>query len=266
MPASNTRPLAVVTGASDGIGYELAKQFADNGYDLLVCAEDGGIVEAGQAFGGSGAQVETAQIDLASLEGVRALYDRIQALGRPVEAIAINAGIGVYGDFARETKLEDELRMIDLNVISSVHLAKLVLHDMVARNAGKVLITSSVVAVIPATFDAVYGATKAFLYSFSEALRDELKDTEITITCLMPGATETNFFHRAGMDDTKVGQAKKDDPALVAKQGFEALMGGKDKVVGGSLKNKAQVAAARILPDQVTSRMHRKMAEPADKK
>jgi uncharacterized protein len=256
-----TRPFAVVTGASSGIGYELAKQFVQNGFDVLVTAEDDGITQAARSLGGSGL-VESVKVDLALYEGVELLYAKIRSLGRPVDAIAINAGVGVGGEFARQTKLEDELNLIQLNVTSSVHLAKRVAWDMVQRKSGRILFTSSIAAVMPAPFEAVYGASKAFLLSFSEALRNELADVGISVTALMPGPTETNFFHRAGMDDTQVGQDEKDDPALVARQGFEALMAGKDKVVAGSFKNRAMAAAAQVMPDPATAQAHRKLSEP----
>lgn len=256
------RPLAVVTGASSGIGYELARQFARNGFDLLVVAEDAGIEDAARHLEGMGARVGRVRLDLAKYEGVEALYTRIQAEGRPVAAIAINAGVGVGGDFARDTALEDELNLISLNVTSSVHLAKRVVKDMVATGEGRILFTSSIAAVMPGPFEAVYAASKAFLLSFSEAIRNELKDTGVTVTALMPGPTETNFFHRAGMDDTRVGQDKKDSAELVARQGFEALMAGEDKVVAGSLKNKAMAAAASVLPPAAVAQMHRTLSEP----
>jgi len=259
---TSTTQFAVVTGASSGIGFELAKQFANNNFDLLIAAEDPGIVQAGKELENSGRRVQTVQVDLANYEGVEKLYSAIQAAGRPLDAIAINAGVGVNGDFARETDLKDELNLIALNVTSSVHLAKRVLKDMVQRGTGKVLFTASVVSTMPATFTAIYGASKAFLLSFSEAIRNELKDTDITVTALMPGATETNFFHRAHMEDTKVGASEKDDAAEVAKDGFEALMAGKDKVVAGSITNKLQTVAAGVLPETVTAEMHRKQAEP----
>ncbi|WP_317987825.1 SDR family NAD(P)-dependent oxidoreductase [Hyalangium gracile] len=174
--------------------------------------------------------------------------------------------VGVGGDFARETKLEDEFNLINLNVTSSVHLAKRVARDMVKRGSGRILFTSSIAAVLPAPFEAVYGASKAFLLSFSEALRNELADAGITVTALMPGPTETNFFHRAGMDDTKVGQDKKDDPAEVAREGFEALMAGKDKVVAGSIKNKLMTAASKFTSDEARAAMQRRMSEPGSGK
>lgn len=262
MNSSLTRPLAVVTGASNGIGYELAKQFAQNGFDLLVTSTGPSINEAAIAFEKLGAQVETVQADLATYDGVETLYNKIKATGRSVDAIAINAGVGVGGDFARETDLKDELNLINLNVVSSVHLAKRVLKDMVDRDQGRILFTSSIAALMPGPFEAVYAASKAFLHSFSEALRNELKDTGVTVTSLMPGPTDTNFFHRAQMDDTKAGADRKDDPAMVAKQGFEALMAGKDSIVAGSLKTKLQGTVSKVLPDTVNAEGHRQLTEP----
>ena len=260
--AIRERPLALVTGASDGIGYELARVFAERGWDLVVCAEDPGIVEAGQAFERVGARVERVQADLATHTGVETLHERVRSTGRPLEAAAINAGIGVNGDFARETDLDAELKLIALNVTGAVHLAKLVLRDMVARGSGRLLFTSSIAALMPAPFEAVYGASKAFLYSFSEALRNELRDTGVTVTALLPGPTDTAFFERADMEDTKVGAGKKDDPAGVARKAFEAMMAGKDRVVAGSLKNKAQAAAARVLSEPAKAQLHRGLTEP----
>ncbi|WP_224365913.1 SDR family NAD(P)-dependent oxidoreductase [Hyalangium versicolor] len=256
-----TRPFAVVTGASSGIGYELAQQFVQNGFDVLICAEDSGIIEAAKRLS-DGSHVEGLQVDLAHYDGVERLYGKIQSIGRPIDAIAINAGVGVGGDFARDTSLEEELNLINLNVTSAVHLAKRVARDMVRRGSGRILFTSSIAAIMPAPFEAVYGASKAFLLSFSEALRNELADAGITVTALMPGPTDTQFFHRAGMDDTKVGQEEKDDPAQVARQGFEALMAGKDKVIAGSLKTRAMAAASKLLSDPVKSQAHRRMSEP----
>lgn len=262
---TSTRPLAVVTGASSGIGHELAKQFAQNGFDLLVTSTGSSINEAAQALEQLGAHVETVQADLATYDGVETLYNQIKAMGRPVDAIAINAGVGVGGEFTK-TDLQEELNLIELNVASTVHLAKRVVPDMVSRGEGKILFTSSIVSQMPSPFQAVYAASKAFVHSFSEAIRNELKDTGVTVTALMPGATETNFFHRAGLDDTKVGAAKKDDPAEVAKQGFEALMAGKDAVLAESLLTQVSGAIASVLPDTVTSEMNRKLNEPGSAK
>ncbi len=258
---TDTKPLAVVTGASSGIGFELAKQFAENGFDLLVSAEDAGLDAAAEQLRAVGAHVQSVQVDLSTYKAVEHLYVAIVSTGRPVSAAALNAGVGQGGAFI-ETDLADELRIIDLNITSTVHLAKRLLQDMVAREDGRVLVTSSIASTMPGTFQAVYNASKSFLQSFTQALQNELKDTEVTITSLMPGPTETNFFHRADMDDTKVGQGSKDDPAQVAKQGFDALMAGKDRIVGGSVTTKAQEAANKVLPDKLKAASHRQMAEP----
>ena len=262
MDSSMTRPLAVVTGASSGIGYELAKQFAHHGFDLVIAAEDPGINMAARDLAELGGQIEPVQVDLATYDGVETLYQAIKATGRPVEAIAINAGVGVGGEFARETDLRDELKLIHLNVVSSVHLAKRVVQDMVARGHGRMLFTSSIAALMPGPFEAVYAASKAFVQSFAEALRNELKDTGVTVTALQPGPTETNFFHRADMDDTRVGASSKDDPAQVAQQGFDALMAGKDHVIAGSITTKLQAAMTNVLPATANAEQHRKLAEP----
>ena len=261
MPNDQDTQYAVVTGASSGIGFELARQFAEHGYDLLVTAEDDGIAAAAERLQSLGAKVEHVQTDLATPDGVETLYQRIKASGRPVDAIALNAGVGVGGPFV-ENALEDELNLIALNVTSVVHLSKLVIQDMVARNEGRILYTASIAAEAPAPYEAVYGASKAFVLSFATALRDELRNTKITITSLQPGATETNFFHRADMDDTKVGTMKKSDPADVAREGFEALMAGKDHVVAAMAMEKAQVVLGQVMPETTKAAQHRKLAEP----
>lgn len=261
MTTTENKPLAVVTGASSGIGRELAKQFAAHGYDLVINAEDAGIDEAGDELTASGADVWSVRADLRTPEGVDTLYAAVTAAGRPVSAAALNAGVGQGGAFL-DTDLDDEIEIIDLNITSTVRLAKRLLRDMAARDEGRVLITSSIASTMPGSFQAVYNASKSFLQSFAEALQNELKDSGVTITSLMPGPTETNFFHRAEMDDTKVGSSSKDDPAQVAEQGFEALMGGKDKLVAGSVGTKAQGLANKVLPDKLKAGAHRRMAEP----
>src|SRR3954452_14109290 len=183
------RKFAVVTGASSGIGLELARVFAENGFDLLVTSGSNKIERAAEGLRDSGVEVTEVEADLATYDGVEKLYRAIKATGRPVDAIAINAGVGVGGDFTRQTDLKDELNLIQLNVASTVHLAKRVLPDMVARGQGRVLFTSSIAALMPGAFDAVYNGSKAFVQSFAEALRNELKDTGVTITALQPCPT-----------------------------------------------------------------------------
>jgi short-subunit dehydrogenase len=257
--------LAVVTGASSGIGLELAWQFAAHGFDLIVAAEDEELEAAASDLQSSGVGVEAVRVDLATAEGVEQLYERIGAADRPVDALALNAGIGAGGAFV-DTDLADELKLVDLNVRSVVHLAKRVVRDMVVRGEGRVLITSSIASTMPGTFQAVYNASKSFDQSFALALRHELKDTGVTVTALMPGPTDTEFFERADMLDTNVGAGDKDDPAEVARDGYEALMAGDERVVSASLSTKAQARAGRFLPDRAKAEMHRRMAEPGSAK
>jgi short-subunit dehydrogenase len=260
----NEKCLAVVTGASSGIGYELAKVFANNGFDLLIAAEDAGIESAAREIGTqTGRRVDFLRVDLARKEGVDALYRRIVESGQPVEALVVNAGVGVSGEFA-ETLIEEEINLINLNVISSVRLSKMILKDMLNQGRGRILFTSSVAAEMPGPYYAVYAASKAFVQSFASAIRFEVKDKGIVITALQPGATDTNFFERAHMTDTKVGQAEKDDAAEVAQQGFDALMAGKDHVVAGSLMNKVNVAGARFMTEQQGARMQAQQTKPQD--
>src|SRR5215217_1695600 len=260
---TQSTPLAVVTGASSGIGLELARQFAEHGFDLVVAAEDEKLNQAVADLQKTGRSVIGVRVDLARRQGVEELYDRTRALGRPLDAVALNAGIGAGGAFATGTDLDQELQIVDLNCRSTVHLAKLVLRDMVARNEGRLLFTSSIASTMPGAFQAVYNASKSFVQSFALAVREELGDTGVTITSLMPGPTETEFFERADMEDTKIGASEKDDAAEVARQGFEALMSGEAKVVAGSLMNKVQASVAgRVLPDGAKAKMHRRMAEP----
>jgi short-subunit dehydrogenase len=259
MDTTTSRPLALVTGASSGIGYELAKQFASNGFDLVIAAEDD-IQTAASELEPLGATVQAVQVDLATAKGVERLYAGLG--GRVPDAVALNAGIGAGGAFATDTELEQELEIVDLNVRSTVHLAKLVVRGMVARGEGRLLFTSSIASTMPGSFQAVYNASKSFVQSFALALRNELKDTGVTVTALMPGPTETEFFERADMLDTKVGADDKDSPEDVARDGFEALMAGKERVVSHSLSTKAQGRGSRFIPDSVKAEMHRKMAEP----
>jgi short-subunit dehydrogenase len=256
--AETTRPLALVTGASSGIGYELARLFAEDGYDLIIAADDTGLTESKQALEGLGAMVEAVQVDLATVEGVEQLYTAVN--GRPVDALAANAGHGLGHAFLDQA-WDDIAHVIGTNVTGTVKLLHMVGRDMRARGRGKILITGSIAGLMPGPFQAVYNASKAFVDSFSFALRNELKDTEVTVTCLMPGATETEFFERADLLDTKVGQSKKMDAATVAKIGYDAMVKGEGDVVAG-LKNKLQAATAAVTPQSVLAEQHRKMAEP----
>lgn len=251
------RPLAVVTGASSGIGYELAKLFAEDGFDLVVAA-DTSLAEPKQAFEALGAHVETLQADLATEDGVQSLYDRLA--GRPVDALAANAGHGL-GEGFLDQAFDDILHVINTNITGTTRLLHLVGRDMRARGRGQILLTGSIAGLMPGSFQAVYNASKAYVDSFSFALRNELKDSGVSVTVLMPGPTDTEFFHRAGLDDTMVGKGKKMDAAQVAKIGYHAMKRGDGDVVAGMM-NKAQAAMAAVTPQTVLAEMHRKQAEP----
>lgn len=255
---SNARPLAIVTGASTGIGYELARCCANNGFDLLVAADEPEIQTAAQDFRALGINVDAVEADLATAAGVDKLYHAIQ--GRPVAALLANAGRGLGHGFL-DQDFNEVRRVVDTNITGTIDLIQRVGREMRARNAGRILITGSIAGFMPGSFQAVYNGTKAFIDSFSFALRNELKDTGITVTCLMPGATETDFFARADMLDTKVGQSEKDDAAEVAQIGFDAMMRGDGDVVSG-WKNKVQSAIAAVTPAGILAEQHRKMAEP----
>lgn len=253
------RKFAVITGASTGIGFELAKLAAADGYDLLIVANEPEIDEAASRLGAEGT-VRTVEADLATFDGVDAL---LAAAGdRPIDVLCANAGVGTGGAFL-DQQVEAWRHSIDTNVTGTVYLLQKVLARMVARRDGRVLVTGSIAGHIPGSFNAVYNATKAFVDNFTDALRDELKDHEgVTLTTLKPGATDTPFFERAGMADTQVGQDdSKADPAKVAKDGWDAMLKGKGNITSG-LMNKLQVAAAGIAPASVMAHQHRKMAEP----
>lgn len=260
------RRRALVTGASSGIGFELARQFAAAGFDLVINAEDHSrLAEAAGRLRAEGADVRAVAADLRSDDAVRRLYAETREGGAPIDVAALNAGVGRGGRFV-DIDLAHDFEILDLNVRSTVHLAKLLLRDMAARNEGRILITSSIASTMPGTYQATYNASKSFLQSFAEAVAEELEDSEVVVTSLMPGPTETDFFRRADMLDTRVGSSNKDDPAQVAKQGFEAVMAGKRRVVGGSLKTKVSEAANKVLPDQAKAVVHGKMAEPGSGK
>lgn len=256
-----TRPLALVTGASSGIGLELARQFAGAGFDLVVTAEDGELAGAAEQLRSVGGQVLAVQADLRTPAGVQRVWAAVQERGRPLDAAALNAGIGLGKAFV-DQDVDDVLSLVDLNVRSTVHLAHLVLGDMVRRDRGQVLLTSSIASTMPGPFQAVYNASKSFVQSFAEALQEELRDSAVTVTSLMPGPTRTEFFERADLTDTALAQSPQDDPADVARQGFEALMQGKRRVVAASLRTRLMEAGTKVLPDPVKAFAHRFLAQP----
>ena len=254
--ASKAGKLAIVTGASSGIGLELAKLAAGEGYDLLVAADTP--FDAGAGLENLGVDVQTVEVDLSTWDGV----DRLLAAagGRPVDVLCANAGHGLGGAFLDQEPAEWR-HVLDTNVTGTIYLIQKVARGMVARNAGRILITGSIAGHVAGAFAAVYNGSKAFVDSFSDALGNELKDTAVTVTCLKPGPVETEFFHRAELDDTKVGQAKKAEPVDTAKTGWEAMKDGKRSVVD-TWSNQLQTVGAKILGGGVAAEMHRAQSEP----
>jgi short-subunit dehydrogenase len=265
--ADMANKLAVVTGASSGIGLSLAKELAGRGYDLIVASAGERLGPAAEELRGTGVDVVDVQADLSTREGVDELWERVEASGRNLDIACINARIGVGGLFD-ETDLDTELKMVALNCASTVHLAKHVVRQMKQRGEGKILFTASIAGEMVAPREAVYAATKAFDLSLAHSLRYELRDSGVTVTALQPGPTDTDFFHRAGMDNTQVGSEGKSEsqPEDVARQGIEALLAGKDHVYAASMKTKTEGMLASAIPGSVKAAMHEKMAKPLDEK
>jgi short-subunit dehydrogenase len=255
---TQTRSFAIVTGASSGIGFELAKCCAEEGFDLLIAADEPAIQDAAAQLRMSGVSVDAVMADLATIQGV----DQLLAArnGRPVDALLANAGVGLGHAFLEQNS-DDIRHVVDTNITGTLYLIHEVGREMRDRGKGRILITGSIAGFMPGTYQAVYNGTKAFLDSFAFALRAELEDTGVTVTCLMPGATETEFFERADMLDTKVGTEKKQSPDEVARTGFKAMMDGDGEVVTG-WQNKLRAAISHVTPAGVLAAQHRKMAEP----
>jgi short-subunit dehydrogenase len=251
---------AIITGASTGIGFELATLAAKDGYDILVVADEPLVEAAAADFKQFGTDVQSVEADLSTIEGV----DRLLAAagGRQIDLVCANAGRGLGHGFLDQS-VADWRKVVDTNVVGTLYLLHKTLPAMVARNEGKVLVVGSIAGFIPGSFQAVYNGTKAFVDSFTDALRNELKESDgVTITTLMPGPVETEFFDRADMMDTSVGtNPNKSDPVDVAKDGWDALMAGKASIVSG-WKNKLQQATANVTPSSVLAERHRQMAEP----
>jgi len=258
--------LALITGASSGIGFSLAKVLAHRGYDLVLSSAGERLSPAAEELRSAGVEVVDIQANLATREGVTDLWKQVESLGRPIDIACLNAGVGVGGLFY-ESDLNSELNMVELNCAGTVQLAKYVVREMVGRGEGRILFTASIAGEMVAPREAVYAASKAFVLSFAHSLRYELRDTGVTITALQPGPTDTDFFHRAGMDDTKVGSEGKSEsqPDDVAEQGIEALFAGKDHVYSASAKTKLEGMLANAIPGEAKAAMHEKMARPLQK-
>ena len=259
--------LALVTGASSGIGLSLASDLAKRGYDLVVCSAGDRLQTTAQQLQVPQIEVVAVQADLATRDGIDNLWDQVTALGRNLDIACINAGVGVGGLFV-ETDLDAELNMVELNCVGTVHLAKYVVQHMRRQGEGKILFTASIAGEMVAPREAVYAATKAFVLSLAHSLRYELRDSGISITALQPGPTDTDFFHRAGMDDTEVGSKGKSEsqPDDVARQGIDALLAGDDHVYAASMKTKLEGKLANVVPGAMKGAMHEKMAKPLEEK
>lgn len=253
------KPLAVVTGASSGIGRELARLAAEQGYSLVLAADQGPLEAVAESLGDLGAEVEWLEVDLATKAGVDELHALVGS--RPVAVLMANAGHGLGHGFL-DQDFDDVRHVIDTNITGTLDLVQRVGRGMRDRRAGRILITGSIAGLMPGSFQAVYNGSKAFIDSFAYALRNELEDTGVTVTCLMPGPTDTEFFERANMLDTQVGaEDRKASPADVARVGFQAMLDGESDVVAG-WKNKLQALMANVTPAEALAAQHRKMAEP----
>lgn len=252
---SSSRPLALVTGGSSGIGFELAKQFAQNGHDVIISGSSDKVKTSAQEIGALGVECFAYQADASTYDGVEALWNYAMSLDRPLDAAALNVGIGQGGAFV-DNPLEDDLKLIAINVTGTVHIAKRVTTHMLANKKGRILITSSISATQPTPYETVYGPSKAFGFSFAESLREELRGTGVTVTALLPGATDSEFHKKAGMGSSKIGRSEKNDKTEVARQGFEALMNDIDHVVGGDEATKQQAIDNRTTPETVKAHNH----------
>ncbi|MTH55616.1 SDR family NAD(P)-dependent oxidoreductase [Bacillus mangrovi] len=251
----------MITGASSGLGLELAKQFAQNGYDLAVSGSSERIFEAAETIRSFGVEAYPHQADASEYDGVESFWTFVKDLNRPVEAAVLNVGIGLGGAFA-ETELEEELRLISINISGTVHTAKRVVQHMVPNGRGKIMVVSSIAATLPTPYETVYGPSKAFGFLFAESLREELRGTGVTVTALLPGPTDTNFHDNAGMGSSEIGSSSKNDKQLVAKQGFEALMNDIDHVIGGDEATKQEAEENKRTPETEKAARHAKRARP----
>lgn len=262
---SEHRPLAIVTGGSAGIGFELAKQFVEHGYDVAIFGSSARVEAAAAELRQLGGKAWGYQGDAATAEGVEGFWTFVTKLGVPVEAAALNVGVSLGGAFVDNT-LEDDLRVIKINILGTVHLAKRVVQHMVPNGRGKILVVSSVSATTPTPYETVYGPSKAFGFSFAESLREELRGTGVTVTALLPGATDTEFHARAGMGNTALGEPgrRKQSRVLVAQQGYEALMADIDHVVGGDERTKQNAIDNRTTPEPVKAARLAELTRPQD--
>ena len=258
----SVKPLALVTGASNGIGRELAALLAERGFDLVATGRSANTTTAAEHFRGLGAEVEVVQADLSARGDVEKVWRAVEATGRPLDVAAVNAGASIGGAFL-DNDLDEELNLVELNVSSVVHLTKRAAAAMVDRGRGRILITSSVSATLPTPYETVYGPSRAFTRMFALGLREELRGSGVSVTAFLPGATNSDFHARAGMNNTAFGPtAQKNDKTDVARQGYEALMAGKAEVVGGDRATKRAALLNRFLPEPLKATRHARKAKP----
>ncbi|HEV7722478.1 MAG TPA: SDR family NAD(P)-dependent oxidoreductase [Iamia sp.] len=262
MDTTSTRPLAVITGASTGIGLGIARALVAEGHDLVIAADEPAIhvVATELGAGAGGPEVQPVEVDLATRDGVAALADAVRAHGRPADVVVLNAGIGVDGPFV-DTPIEAHLRLLEVNVVGAVHLAGLLLPAMAARGEGRLLVTSSIASAMTGPLLSTYNASKTFLAAWADAVREELAEQGVTVTTLMPGGTDTEFFARADMEDTRLGRAEKDDPDEVGREAVATLLAGERQLVSGGVKNKVLATASKVLPDSVIGAAHERFVE-----
>lgn len=253
---------ALITGASSGIGFELAKLFAKEQYNLVIVGRNRSALEtlASQLKNAHEIEVFCIEANLFKEDAPLNIYNEVNSRGIRIEALINNAGQGEYGLFT-ETDLDRETEIIQLNIIATLSLTKYFLKDMIAQGGGKILNVGSIAGEVPGPYHSVYHGTKAFINSWSEALRSEVKEKGITVTLLLPGATDTDFFNKAGMQESKIMDSNLSDPEKVARDGFEALISGDDKIISG-VKNKALVAASHVISDSAAAEMMKKQQEP----
>ncbi len=259
------RKHALITGATAGIGLELARLFARDGYTLTIVARTAEDLQrtARELRSDYGVEVRTIARDLMLPEGPFDVCREVDAAGIPVDVLVNDAGQGLYGEFT-ETDIRRELDIIRLNIDAYLVLGKHFLQQMVGRGSGRVLNVASIASRLPGPLQSVYHASKAFVLSWSEAIRFEVKDKGVTVTALMPGPTDTDFFRKADMESSKlVQEGSMSDPAAVARDGYEALMAGEDKVISG-MKNKLQVGMSNMMPDPALAAQIYQQSKPAE--
>jgi short-subunit dehydrogenase len=261
----NNKKWALVTGGTSGIGKELARLLATDCYNLIIVARDEQELDhTKNELQTSRIEIITIAKDLSKMDEAKALCDEVTAKNIEVEVLVNDAGQGVYGLF-KDNDLERELDIIHLNICTTVILTKHFVRQMAQRGSGRVLNLGSVAGKLPGPWQAVYHATKAFILSFTTAIREEMKDSGVTFTTLMPGVTDTDFPNKAGMTESKIVQDKEAmaDPAEVAADGYEALINGEDRVISG-FKNKIQVASANMVPDSTVAHAVYEQQKPVD--